>query len=192
MINFRKILIFLVSINIIVLSWWLILIFNTFPKKYYFTNLVSSKHNSAIIVLTGGKGRIQKGIDLYKNDHGTFLFISGVFHDSELEIKQQIERQVFNNSCCVVYDKNARNTFENAFEVKNWLVHNPEIDNLILVSSYYHLPISFIIFNNIIGEKKIFLSPAEYKLKVNNNLFFHIKLIFLEYVKVIYTIISLI
>ena len=138
MINFRKILIFLVSINIIVLSWWLILIFNTFPKKYYFTNLVSSKHNSAIIVLTGGKGRIQKGIDLYKNDHGTFLFISGVFHDSELEIKQQIERQVFNNSCCVVYDKNARNTFENAFEVKNWLVHNPEIDNLILDSKHSH------------------------------------------------------
>ena len=192
MINFRKILIFLVSINIVVLGWWFILIFNTFPKKYYFTNLVSSKYNSAIIVLTGGKGRIQKGIDLYKNDHGSFLFISGVFHESELEIKQQIERQVFNHSCCVVYDKNARNTFENAFEVKNWLVHNPEIENLILVSSYYHLPRSFIIFNNTIREKKIFLSPAEYKLIVNNNLFFHIKLIFLEFVKVIYTIISLI
>ena len=192
MINFRKILIFLVSINILGLIWWLILIFNTFPKKYYFTNLVSSKYNSAIIVLTGGKGRIQKGIDLYKNDHGSFLFISGVFHESELEIKQQIERQVFNHSCCVVYDKNATNTFENAFEVKNWLVHNSEIENLILVSSYYHLPRSFIIFNNIVEEKKIFLFPADHKIKVDSNLFFHIKLIFLEYFKVIYTIISLI
>ena len=192
MINFKKIFIFLVSTNIIVFIWWLILIFNTFPKKYYFTNLVSSKYNSAIIVLTGGKGRIEKGIDLYKNGHGSFLFISGVFHESELEIKQQIERQVFNHNCCVVYDKNATSTLENAFEVKNWLVENPEIENLILVSSYYHLPRSFIIFNNTIGEKKIFLSPAEYKLKVNNNLFFHIKLIFLEFVKVIYTIISLI
>ena len=192
MINFKKIFIFLVSINILALIWWLILIFNTFPKKFYFTNLVSSKDNSAIIVLTGGKGRIEKGIDLYKNDHGSFLFISGVFHESELEIKQQIEKQVFNQNCCVVYDKNATSTLENAFEVKNWLVENPEIENLILVSSYYHLPRSFIIFNNTIREKKIFLSPAEYKLKVNNNLFFHIKLIFLEFVKVIYTIISLI
>ena len=192
MINFKKVLIFLISINLIALIWWLILIFNTFPKKHYFTNLVSSKDNSAIIVLTGGKGRIQKGIDLYKNDHGSFLFISGVFHESELEIKQQIEKQVFNHNCCVVYDKNATSTLENAFEVKNWLVENPEIENLILVSSYYHLPRSFIIFNNTIREKKIFLSPAEYELKVNNNLFFHIKLIFLEYVKVIYTIISLI
>ena len=192
MINFRKILIFLVSINIIILIWWLILIFNTFPKKYYFTDSLSSKYNSAIIVLTGGKGRIQKGIDLYKNNHGSFLFISGVFRESELEIKQQIERQVFNHSCCVVYDKNATSTLENAFEVKNWLTENPEIENLILVSSYYHLPRSFIIFNNTIREKKIFLSPAEYKLRVNNNLFFHIKLIFLEFVKVIYTIISLI
>ena len=192
MINFKKIFIFLVSINVIALIWWLILIFNTFPKKYYFTNLVSSKYNSAIIVLTGGKGRIEKGIDLYKNGHGSFLFISGVFHESELEIKQQIERQVFNHNCCVVYDKNATSTLENAFEVKNWLAENPEIENLILVSSYYHLPRSFIIFSNTIGEKKIFLSPAEYKLKVNNNLFFHIKLIFLEFIKVIYTIISLI
>ena len=192
MINFRKILIFVVSINVITLIWWLILIFNTFPKKYYFTDSVSSKYNSAIIVLTGGKGRIEKGIDLYKNGHGSFLFISGVFHESELEIKQQIERQVFNHNCCVVDDKNATSTLENAFEVKNWLAENPEIENLILVSSYYHLPRSFIIFSNTIGEKKIFLSPAEYKLKVNNNLFFHIKLIFLEFVKVIYTIISLI
>ena len=191
MINIKKIFIFLVTINIIALIWWLILIFNTFPKKYYFTNLVSSKYNSAIIVLTGGKGRIQKGIDLYKNDYGSFLFISGVFHESELEVKQQIESQVINHNCCIVYDKNATTTFENAFEVKNWLIENPEIENLILVSSYYHLPRSFIIFRNIVGEKKIYLSPAEYKIKVNNNLFFHIKLIFLEYVKVIYTIISL-
>ena len=176
----------------IALTWWLILIFNTFPKKYYFTNLLSSKYNTAIIVLTGGKGRIQKGIDLYKKDHGSFLFISGVFHESELEIKQQIERQVLEHSCCVVYDKNATSTFENAFEVKNWLIHNPEIENLILVSSYYHLPRSFIIFNNVIDEKRIFLSPADYKIKVDNNIFFHIKLVFLEYFKVIYTIISLI
>ena len=179
------------SINIFALTWWLILIFNTFPKKYYFTNLDSSKYDSAIIVLTGGKGRIQKGINLYKNNHGSFLFISGVFHESELEIKQKIERQVFNHNCCVVYDKNATSTFENAFEVKNWLVENPAIDKLILVSSYYHLPRGYVIFNNIV-EKKIFLSPAEDKIKMDSKLFFHIKLIFLEYFKVIYTIISLI
>ena len=114
-----------------------------------------------------------------------------MFHESELEIKQQIERQVLNQNCCVVYDKNATSTLENAYEVKNWLVENPEIDNLILVSSYYHLPRGYIIFNNIV-EKKIFLSPAEDKIKIDSNLFFHIKLIFLEYFKVIYTIISLI
>ena len=142
--------------------------------------------------MTGGKGRIQKGINLYKNNHGSFLFISGVFHESELEIKQKIERQVFNHNCCVVYDKNATSTFENAIEVKNWLVENPEINNLILVSSYYHLPRSFIIFKNIIGEKRIFLYPAKYKIKMDSNIFFHVKLILTEYFKVIYTIVSLI
>ncbi len=176
----------------IAFTWWLILVFNTFPKKYYFSDSFSSKYNTAIIVLTGGKGRIQKGIDLYNDNHGKLLFISGVFRESELEIKQMIEGQVENNLCCVSYDKNATNTIENAFEVKNWLHENPEINNLILVSSYYHLPRSFLIFNNIIKEKKILLLPANYRIEINEDIFFHLKLLVLEYFKVIYTIFSVI
>ena len=190
MINFKKVLVFLISINFIVFIWWLILIFNIFPKKYYFSNTLSSKNDSAIIVLTGGKGRIQKGIDLYNNNHGKLLFISGVFKESEFEVKQMIERQVENCSYCVFYDKNAKNTIENAIEVKSWLLENPEVKNLILVSSYYHLPRSYIIFKNVIKEKKILLLPAQYKIRINENIFFHIKLIVLEYFKVIYTIFS--
>ena len=103
-----------------------------------------------------------------------------------------IEGQVENNLCCVSYDKNATNTIENAFEVKNWLHENPEINNLILVSSYYHLPRSFLIFNNIIKEKKILLLPANYRIEINEDIFFHLKLLVLEYFKVIYTIFSVI
>ncbi len=173
-------------------AWWLILIFNTFPKKYYFSESFSSKNNSAIIVLTGGKGRIQKGIDLYNNEHGKFLFISGVFRESELEVKQMIDKQIQNQLCCVFYDKDATNTIENAYQVKNWLYNNnSEINNLILVSSYYHLPRSYLIFKNIIDNKEIMLVPAKYKILINENIFFHIKLIILEFYKVIYTILSL-
>ena len=172
-------------------AWWLILIFNTFPKKYYFSESFSAKENSAIIVLTGGKGRIQKGIDLYNNEFGKFLFISGVFRESELEVKQMIDKQVENQLCCVFYDKDATNTIENAHQVREWLDNNPGINNLILVSSYYHLPRSYIIFKNIIDSKLIMLAPAQYQIQINENIFFHIKLVILEFYKVIYTVVSL-
>ena len=192
MINFKKVIIFFLSIKFILFSWWLILIFNTFPKKFYFSESFSTKNNSAIIVLTGGKGRIQKGIDLYNKEHGKFLFISGVFRESEWEVKQMIDKQIQNQLCCVFYDKDATNTIENAYQVKNWLLNkSSEIDNLILVSSYYHLPRSYLIFKNIIDNKNIMLVPAKYKILINENIFFHIKLIILEFYKVIYTLLSL-
>ena len=179
------------AVNFLAFIWWLILLFNIFPKKIYGVDEISRTKNSAVIVLTGGKGRINKGIELFDANYGKYLFISGVFKESELELKDDINRQLVNDNCCVVYDKKAKNTKENALEVEKWLSENNNIGRLILVSSYYHLPRGYVIFNNIV-EKKIFLSPAEDKIKMDSKLFFHIKLIFLEYFKVIYTIISLI
>ncbi len=190
MINFRKFIFVILLINFFAFIWWLILIFNTFPKKYYYNESYSEKENTAIVVLTGGKGRIQKGIDLYKENNGKFLIISGVFKESEFEIKDLIDKQVVNQSCCIFYDKEATNTIENAYQVKKWLINNREINRLILVSSYYHLPRSFIIFSNIIKNKNISLVPAIYNLRIDKSIFFHIKLITLEYFKIIYTMLS--
>ena len=64
MINFKRIIFFFILINLVTFSWWLILVFNTFPKKFYLFEPIFEKDKTAIIVLTGGKGRIQKGIDL--------------------------------------------------------------------------------------------------------------------------------
>ena len=32
-----------------------------------------------------------------------------------------IDKQIQNQLCCVFYDKDATNTIENAYQVKNWL-----------------------------------------------------------------------
>ncbi len=188
MINFKKIIISLISVNLILFIWWLILVFNTIPKKFYLLDSNFQTDNSAIIVLTGGKGRIQKGIDLLNNNYGSYLFISGVFKESELEIKDGINKQLEHEDCCVFFDNNAKNTIENAYEVNNWLMDLSEIENIILVSSYYHLPRSYLIFNTIIKNKEIKLFPADYEIKLNNEILFHLKLLVLEYFKVIYTI----
>ena len=76
-------------------------------------------------------------------------------------------------------------------EVERWLSENSNIERLILVSSYYHLPRSYIIFNKLISGKEIVLVPAEYKIVFNENITFHARIVILEYFKVIYTIFSL-
>ena len=188
MIKFNKFLTLLISVNIILFLWWVILLFNIFPKKYYDPGSLTANSESAIIVLTGGKGRIEKGVELFEDELGKYLFISGVFEESELEIKNALNLKLLNQSCCVILDKNARNTLENAKEERGWILRNSDIKKLILVSSYYHLPRSYLIFTNIIKNKSIIMMPVNENIKFDKNIIFHIKLVILEYFKVIYTL----
>ncbi|MEE2695323.1 MAG: YdcF family protein [Pseudomonadota bacterium] len=191
MTNFKKLIIFFLTIGFISFSWWLILLFNIFPKSFYLPTNYKLGDETAIIVLTGGKGRIEKGTELFDNGLGKYLFISGVFKKSELEIRDEIINQIEKRECCIIYDENARNTFENAHEVKRWLERKNNLNNLILVTSYYHLPRSYIIFKNAIPDRNISLFPAEFNIRFDKEFFFHARLIISEYFKVIYTILSL-
>ena len=92
MIKFNKFLTLLISVNIILFLWWVILLFNIFPKKYYDPGSLTANSESAIIVLTGGKGRIEKGVELFEDELGKYLFISGVFEEfSRNQLKKIIE-----------------------------------------------------------------------------------------------------
>ena len=191
MTKFNKFLLFIISVNLILFLWWIILLFNIFPKNFYNSDNLSINNESAVIVLTGGKGRIEKGIELFEKQFGKYLFISGVFEESEFEIKNDLNSKLLNQSCCIILDKNASNTLENAKEVKEWILRNSNIDKLILVSSYYHLPRSYLIFTNIIKDKSIAMISVNESFKLDKNLVFHIKLIVIEYFKFIYTLLFL-
>ena len=79
---------------------------------------------------------------------------------------------------------------ENAYEVNKWLDENNEISSIILVSSYYHLPRSIMIFEKKIKSNiKILPISAVAEKNLKDQPFFHFKLIVSEYLKVIYTII---
>ena len=186
--NFKKFLFIAISLSIISFIWWLILIFNTFPKKFYIKDDYSKYSETLIVVLTGGKGRIEKGLELFEKNFGEYLFISGVFEKSELEIKHIVDNKLIDKNCCVIVDNKAKNTFENADEVRKWLDKKNKIQNIILVSSYYHLPRSYIVFRKMIKTKNIVLSPVNKKISLNENYGFYIRLIILEFFKTIYTI----
>ena len=190
MINFRKI--FFVTSTLIISGfiWWLILLFITLPKKYYSTKFPDTSDDVGIIVLTGGKMRIEKGIEILQKGYATKMFISGVFMPSEIQVKLNYEKNKKDLlECCIFFGEEARNTIENAVEVRNWLIKNKEIDKIILVTSYYHLPRSILIFEKKLRNISILAKPAVDEVNVLDEPTFHLRLIVSEYFKVIYSLI---
>ena len=189
--SFKKIFSFFLFLLLAGFLWWTLLLFNTFPKKLYFNNPSQKSESIGIVVLTGGKNRIEKGIDLLSKGYGDKLLISGVFMPSEIEAKFSFEKEkneLF--KCCVFFDQKSKNTLENAQEVDKWLNKNKDIKSIILVSSYYHLPRSIMIFEKKIKSNvKIYPKPAVQNINFRNQFFFHLRLIISEYFKVIYTIV---
>ena len=188
--SYKKIFSFFLLSLIAGFLWWVLLLFNTFPKKVYFNSSTEILGKVGVVVLTGGKNRIEKGVDILSKGYGDKLLISGVFMPSEIEAKFSLEKEkkeLF--KCCVSFDQRSKNTYENAEEVVKWLNENKDIKSIILVSSYYHLPRSIMIFEKKIeSDVKIYPTPAIQKINFKNQPFFQLKLIISEYFKVLYTI----
>ena len=189
--SFKKIFSFFLLSLVAGFLWWTLQLINTFPKKLYPINPSQKSENIGIVVLTGGKNRIEKGVDLLSKGYGDKLLISGVFMPSEIEAKFSLEKEkkdLFR--CCIFFDQRSRNTLENAQEVDKWLKQNKDIKSIILVSSYYHLPRSIMIFEKEISSRvKIYPKPAFQNINFRNQFFFHLRLIISEYLKVLYTIV---
>ena len=191
--NIKQHCIFLTSIILISLTWWSLYLFFIFPKYHYDLNKSSTSLSSAIVVLTGGKGRFEKGLNFLKSGKlSKKLFVSGVFSASELRKKyalSEIEKKLF--ECCISFDNKATNTYQNVTEIKKWVELN-SINEIYLISSYYHLPRVKILFEKKFPSLELNLLPVEANLFTTKylffNFFFHIKIIFTEYIKILYII----
>lgn len=94
----------------------------------------------AIVALTGGAGRLEKAIDLLKQNKGKRLLISGVhpgYGPLTLERRYKLSKQQI--ACCVDLDSRALNTVANATQTAEW-AHRHGFDSLIIVTSAYHMP----------------------------------------------------
>ena len=189
MYNLRKHLIFLFSLLMIGIIWWFVYLIFIFPKYHY--DLLDNKfnENSAIVVFTGGKGRFEKGFNILKDNVSSRLFISGVYPGRDLEKKYALDdsdRKLFD--CCISFDEKAINTIENVQEVREWVNVNA-INEIFLISSYYHLPRIKILFEKMIPSLEVKIIPTDDSLFLSKKTFvyfFHIKLILTEYFKVLF------
>ena len=189
LIKFRKLFLYIFCLVLAGLFWWTLFLFNTFPKQYYLKDYNYNDKLTGIVVLTGGKGRIEKGLELIKNTNADKLFITGVVSLPNFEKKYGVK--TFNSDlfeCCISFDDRATNTHENIVETVKWLSSNSNIKNIIIVSSYYHLPRSLIIFNNFLPNVPKQAVAAEEHSNISDSLFFHLKLIIYEYFKTLYSV----
>tara|TARA_B100001093_G_scaffold482643_1_gene514470 strand:- start:371 stop:913 length:543 start_codon:yes stop_codon:yes gene_type:complete len=172
--------------------WWTFYLLNIFPERYHAKKYNEFYSDSAIVVLTGGKGRFEKGFSLLRQKLSNKLFVSGVFPGVNLKKKSSLntnDDKLF--ECCVYFDHKAVNTKENAEEVKKWLDKNA-INNFYLVSSYYHLPRVKILFERKMPNKIIKLVAVEENLldpKEIIDYIFNFKLIITEYFKILFIVI---
>ncbi|ACD95997.1 YdcF family protein [Trichlorobacter lovleyi] len=103
----------------------------------------------AIVVLAGGKGRVEEGVRLFRERRGTWLFLVGVdptVRKSDLYRPKPGDPPADN----VVLEKLSRNTLENAIYGRDILAEH-KVRSVLLITSRYHLKRSAILFRNALA-----------------------------------------
>ena len=94
----------------------------------------------AIVVLTGGSGRLERGFDLIERGIARRMLISGVertVRPIELAEAYDVEERLFD--CCIVLGRESFDTRSNADEVARW-VERRRIRSIRLVTNDLHMP----------------------------------------------------
>lgn len=100
---------------------------------------LGEQRSDAVVVLTGGKGRIERGLAVLERGWAKRMFVSGVDrnvkpHEFAIGYKVSIRRM----ACCVELGYRATDTISNAAEVATW-VRTDRIHSLRLVTSDWHM-----------------------------------------------------
>jgi len=114
----------------------------------------------AIVVLTGGSLRVQSGLTLLASGKAKKLFISGVYHGTDVAALLRVSHQSPEHvACCVVLGHEADNTLGNALETAQWM-QQEGFHSLRLVTSSYHMPRSLLEFSRAMPEVRIIAHPV--------------------------------
>ena len=119
-----------------------------------------SPNTAAVIVLTGGSDRVQRGVALLNAQKGKKLFISGVYPG--VKAKQFLDGNALPldlMECCVVLDHVAEDTLGNADEAAAFMKAE-NYSSLQLVTSHYHMPRSLLLFRHAMPDKIIVPHPV--------------------------------
>lgn len=118
------------------------------------------RRTDAIVVLTGGSGRLDQGLRLLQDRHAARLFVSGVYPGVDVdELLGTASEASPALSCCIEIGYEAHTTRGNAAETARWIAAR-DIDSLRLVTAAYHMPRSLLEFRYRMPEVTIVPHPV--------------------------------
>ncbi len=98
------------------------------------------RQTDAIVVLTGGAGRLERGLDLLERGRAERMLVSGVertVRPSELAARYRKPQSLFD--CCIDLGREAVDTRSNAEETANWIKRH-KVKSVRLVTTDWHMP----------------------------------------------------
>jgi uncharacterized SAM-binding protein YcdF (DUF218 family) len=134
--------------------------FAWFVASSYLLRPDLSTTTDAIVVLTGGRQRLETGLELLAAGKAKKLFISGVNQrvDRE-ELLRSLGPLPENAACCIVIGHTADNTFGNARESADWM-REEGYRSLRLVTGWYHMRRSLLEFERAMPRVRVVPHPV--------------------------------
>ena len=147
--------------------------FVTFLKKIQYDQVNFNSQTDGIAVLTGGKGRISLGLELFNKNNNLRLIISGV--DKKVSDKSIIPNDLKNKSFITV-DKDSKSTYQNAQIINKW-ASKYKLQNISIITSYYHMPRSLMLIQSLSPSIKFYAYPVKKKtsskISFRNNILYY-------------------
>ena len=155
--NILKVFITLMIIALVVVA----ALFIDFTYKT-FSYRPSDAKADAIVVLAGGKGRVDEGVRLYREGKGTWLFFIGV--DPSVQRSDLYHPRPGDPSANgVILERTSRNTLENAVYGRD-LILAKEVHSIVLITSRYHMKrASILLRNSLPRDIAIYPYPVDTK-----------------------------
>lgn len=152
-------LLFLVGLWLLAFVWFYAQIPTPEVQRHF------DEHTDAIVVLTGGKGRFNHGLELLVEGRAQEMLVSGVDKDvkpHELVEMYGIEANhpaLASGNSRITLDHGPNNTVGNARSTAIW-AREKGFRNLYLVTSSYHMPRSLMEFRHAMPEVTIVPEPV--------------------------------
>ena len=118
-----------------------------------------TRRTDAIIVLTGGSGRLEEGLNLLELNMAEMLFVSGVYQGLEVKTLFRMFKRNPQGLEARIGIGTATNTLGNAQETAYWF-RRKGFKSMRLVTAAYHMPRSLIEFKHAIPSAQILAHPV--------------------------------
>lgn len=121
--------------------------------------------SDALIVLTGGKARVERGFELLSQGAAPVLLVSGVGHKVTIpemlsqHASAQTKAQIEKRHAMIVFDYDASTTQTNAENTAEF-VRSHQYHTIRLVTAHYHMPRSLIEFRAALPDVTILPEPV--------------------------------